>query len=70
MGAVPSFVGMAVKVTDEPRQKGFCEGEIVTLTGRSAFTDTGYWVLGTGFWIVQGSLDVNVHDTRSPFRGM
>lgn len=42
VGDVPPFTGVAVKVTDAPKQTGFAEAEIVTLAGRleSAFAVT------------------------------
>ena len=59
-----------MKVTELPAQKGFEGVEILTLTGRIGLTVTGYWVLVTGFVIVQGSELVNTQDTRSPSAGM
>ena len=53
-----------------PTQKGFAEAEIVMLTGRSGLTDTGYWMLDAGLFVVQVSEEVNVHETRSPFSGV
>jgi hypothetical protein len=70
MGVMPPFPGVAVKVTDEPRQNGFCEGAIVILTGNNGLTDTGYWMLDAGLLVVQVSEEVKVHDTRSPLIGI
>jgi hypothetical protein len=62
--------GIAVKVTGLPRQNGFCEGDIVILTGDNGVTETGYWMLDAGLLVVHNSEDVKVQDTRSPFRGI
>jgi hypothetical protein len=69
-GVKPPCVGKAVKVTELPTQNGFADGDIVMLTGNNGLTVTGYWILVTGFVIVQGSEDVNTQDTRSPSLGM
>ena len=65
----PPFTGVPVNVTDEPWQKGFAEADIVMLTGRFGLTDTGYWMLDAGLFVVQVSDDVRMQLTRSPFVG-
>ena len=67
---MPPLVGVAVNVTELPGQNGFAEGEIVMLTGRSGLTDTGYWMLDAGLPDVQGSDEVSVQNTKSPFSGV
>ena len=39
-GVNPPPLGFALKVTEPPAQKGFCEAVIVMLTGTSGLTDT------------------------------
>ena len=39
-GVNPPPFGFALKVTELPEQKGFCEAEIAILTGTSGLTDT------------------------------
>ena len=63
-------MGVAVNVTELPRQNGLAEGEIDTLTGRSGLTDTGYWILDAGLLVVQVSEELSVQETRSPFSGV
>ena len=69
-GVNPPPLGFALKVTEPPEQKGFCEEVIVMLTGVSGVTVTGYWILGTGLVIVHISEDVKVQETRSPLTGV
>lgn len=64
------FTGAPMKVTDEPRQKGLDGVEIITLTGRIGLTDTGYWRLEAGLFVVQVSEEVKVQETRSPLIGI
>jgi len=64
------FTGAPVKVTVDPRQKGFVGVEMVRLTGSTGLTDTGYGMLDAGLFVVQVSEDNNVHDTRSPLSGV
>jgi hypothetical protein len=64
------FTGAPVNVTEEPRQNGFDGVDIETLTGRIGLTDTGYWMLDAGLFVVQVSEDNNVQDTRSPLSGV
>ena len=68
--AIPPFPGTAVNVTEEPRQKGFDGVEMVRLTGSTGLTDTGYGMLVAGLLVAQGTEDVIVHETKSPFKGM
>ena len=41
-----------------------------TLTGRLGLTDTGYWMLDAGLLDVQISEEVNIQETKSPFKGI
>lgn len=59
-----------MNVTGLPGQKGLPEAVIVTLTGNTALTDTGYWMLEAGLFVEQASEEVKVQETRSPFTGM
>jgi hypothetical protein len=43
---------------------------MVRLTGSTGLTDTGYGMLDAGLFVVQGSEDNNVQDTRSPLSGV
>ena len=70
MGVNPPPLGVALKVTELPAQNGFCEAVMVTLTGVSGVTVTGYWMLDAGLFVVQVSLDVNVQETISPLTGV
>jgi hypothetical protein len=67
---VPPLVGVAINVTELPRQKGLAEADIVTLTGNNGLTVTGYWILDAGLLLVQVSEEVKEQVTRSPFNGM
>jgi hypothetical protein len=62
--------GIAVKVTGLPRQNGFCEGDIVILTGDNGVTETGYWMLDAGLLVVQSSDEVRTQETKSPLTGI
>jgi hypothetical protein len=62
-------MGVAVKVTELPWQKGFEDAMMVMLTGRFGSTDTGYWMLDAGLPVVQVSEDVKMQLTRSPLVG-
>jgi hypothetical protein len=53
-----------------PAQSGFWDGIIVTLTGRFGLTDSGYWMLDAGLFVVHVAEDVSKQLTRSPLAGM
>jgi hypothetical protein len=69
-GVKPPCVGLAVNVTELPAQNGFEVAVTDTLTARIGLTDTGYWMLDAGLFVVQDSEDVRTHDTRSPSNGI
>ena len=64
------MTGVVVNVTELPWQNGLAEADIVILTGRFGLTDTGYWMLDAGLFVVQVSDDVRMQLTRSPLFGM
>ena len=66
---MPPLVGVAVKLTDVPVQTGLAEAETDTLTGSFGRTDTGYWLLDAGLFVVHVREDVNVQETMSPIAG-
>jgi hypothetical protein len=70
IGFIPPLMGVAVNVTGNPLQEGLFEAVIVMLTGNTGLTDTGYWMLDAGLFVVQVSEDVNVQLIRSPVTGM
>jgi hypothetical protein len=53
-----------------PAQTGFWDGTTETLTGRFGLTDTGYWMLDAGLFVVHVAEDVSKQLTRSPLAGM
>ena len=53
----------------DPAQAVGGEAVTVILTGKTEFTDTGYWMLDAGLFVVQGAEDVRMQETRSPFDG-
>jgi hypothetical protein len=59
-----------VNVTEFPAQTGFWDGATETLTGRFGLTDTGYWMLDAGLFVVHVAEDVSKQLTRSPLPGM
>ena len=63
-------MGFAVNVTGLPWQEGFADATIVTLTGKMLLTTIGIWMLDAGLPDVQGSEEVSIQDTRSPFAGL
>jgi hypothetical protein len=69
-GVIPPFIGVAVKVTGEPGQKGLDDEAIVTPAGRFELTVINSVLLVIGLFMGQGIDDVNTHDTRSPFAGL
>ena len=64
------MVGVAVKVTDDPGQKGFDDGVMVILAGKLLLTVINSVLLVIGLFIGQGIDDVNLQLTRSPFVGL
>jgi hypothetical protein len=63
-------VGVAVKVTELPRQNGFDEADIETLTARLGFTVIVTVLLVAGFPVGQTALEVSTQVTISPFTGV
>jgi hypothetical protein len=63
-------MGVALNVTDDPGQNGFDDAAMVMLTGRFRSTDTGYWMLDAGLFVVHVAEDVSKQLTRSPLAGM
>ena len=69
-GVVPPFVGVAVKVTDEPGQKGLDEAAIVTFAGKLLLTVINSVLLVIGLFTGQGIDDVNTQLTWSLVIGL
>jgi len=69
-GVAPPLVGVAVKVTELPWQKGFADAEIDTLTGRFGLTVIITVLLVAGFPVGQRIFEVRIQDTRSPDAGL
>ena len=70
IGAVPPFVGVAVKVTWDPPQNGlFADAAIETLTGNNGFTAMVTVFEVAGFPVVQIILDVKPQVTALPLAG-
>ena len=67
---MPGFVGVAVKVTELPIQKGFEDGEMEMLTGSKGLTVITTWLLMAGLPVVQASEDVSVQVITSPLFGV
>jgi hypothetical protein len=63
-------VGVAVKVTELPRQNGFDEADIETLTARLGFTVIVTVLLVAGFPVGQTALEVTTQVIISPFTGV
>ena len=64
------FTGAPVKVTDEPKQKGFVGVEIVILTARFGFTIIVMGCDVAGLFVGQAAFEITVQVTTSPFNGM
>jgi len=64
------LIGVAVKVTDDPGQKGFDDAVIVTPAGKLLLTVINSVLLVIGLFIGHGIDDVNIQLTRSPFVGL
>ena len=69
-GADPPLTGVAVLVTLVPAQTGFALADIETPTGNSAFTVITTEFEIAGFPVVHPALEVNRHETTSPFSGV
>ena len=69
-GVVPPFIGVAVKVTDDPGQKGFDDAIMVTPARRFELTIIVIVFEVAGLPSGQAMLEVRKHDTRSPFDGL
>ena len=64
------MTGFAVKVTVFPRQNGFEEGEMVTLTGRFGLTVIVTGAEVAGLLVMQTvKVEESIHVTTSPFNG-
>ena len=66
----PLLTGVAVKVTGFPRQKGFADETMVTLTGRGGLTIMVTGGLVAGLPVIQAAEEVRMQDTRSPETGV
>ena len=62
-------MGVAVKVTELPAQTGFADDVIFTETGNNGFTIIVMVFDVAGLFVVQGSEDVRMQVTISPFTG-
>ena len=69
-GARPPFVGIAVKVADEPVQIGLTGVEMATLAGRVAFTTIVIALEVTGLPLTQAALEVSTQVTICPLAGV
>ena len=64
-------MGVAVKVTMDPWQDGFCEAIMETDTARTGFTTMVMILDAAGFPVIQVVCEeVRTQDTRSPFEGI
>jgi hypothetical protein len=57
-------------VTDDPGQKGLLDAAMLTPAGRLEFSTIVILMLDAGLLDVQGSDEVSIQDTRSPFTGL
>jgi hypothetical protein len=62
--------GVAVKVTDEPGQKGLDDAVMLTPAGKLLLIVINSVLLVIGLAIGHAILDVNTQDTKSPFAGL
>jgi hypothetical protein len=69
-GVVPPFIGVAVKVTDDPGQKGFDDAAMVTLAERFELTIIVITFDVAGLPSGQAILEVKIQVTKSPFDGL
>ena len=63
-------MGVAVKVTELPRQNGFDEAEIELLTARFGLTDIVTELLVAGFPVMQVAFEIKTQLTISPLSGV
>ena len=64
------MTGVAKKVTPLPRQNGFAEATMVTLTGRFGFTVMVTGGLVAGLPVMQLAEEIIIQVTRSPVAGV
>jgi hypothetical protein len=69
-GVVPPFIGVAVKVTDDPGQKGFDDAVMVTPAGRFELTIIVIIFEVAGLPVVHCAPEVSMQRTWSPFAGL
>ena len=69
-GDVPPLTGIAVKVTDDPGQKGFDDAATVTPAGKFEYTTIVMGLDVAGFPVVQLSDEVRIQITISPPEGL
>ena len=69
-GVVPPFIGVAVKMTDDPGQKGFEEAMMVTPAERFELTSIVIVFDVAGLPSGQAILDDKIQVTKSPFNGL
>lgn len=67
---VPPFIGVAVKVTDEPGQNGFDDAAMVTPAGRFELTIIVIVFDVDGLPSGQAMLEVKIQVTKSLFNGL
>jgi len=70
VGFVPPLNGVAVKVTDDPGQKGLLDAEILTPAGKLLLVVIDSVLLVIGLVIGHAILEVNTQDTMSLFAGL
>jgi hypothetical protein len=69
-GVVPPFIGVALNVTGDPGQKGFCDAVMVTPAGRFELTIIVIEFDVAGLPSGQATLDVKIQVTKSPLDGL
>jgi hypothetical protein len=70
VGVVPPFIGVAVKVMDEPGQKGLDEAAIVIPAGKPVFSIIVIVFDVAGLPSGHAILEFNTQVTKSPFTGL
>ena len=63
-------MGVAVKVTDDPGQKGLLVADMLTPAGKLLLIVINSILLVIGFATGQGMLEVRIQETWSPFAGL